>query len=75
MKTRQANVLVLSQISTTLRHWSRIGWAIEKHFDDIPSKLKPIFQQILEDTKSKKEDLEDHNSNKIQLEEFVLLIA
>jgi hypothetical protein len=37
---------------------SCIGWAIEKHLDEIPSKLKPTFQQILEDTKIKKENLE-----------------
>lgn len=35
-----------------------IGWAIEKHLDAIPSKLKPIFEEILEDTKAKKENLE-----------------
>jgi hypothetical protein len=34
-----------------------IGWAIEKHLNDIPSKLKPIFQKILNDTRAKK----DHN--------------
>ena len=35
-----------------------IGWAIEKHLDGIPSKLKPTFQKILEDTKIKKANLE-----------------
>jgi hypothetical protein len=37
---------------------SCIGWAIEKHLDDIPSELKPTFQKILEDTRIKKENLE-----------------
>jgi hypothetical protein len=37
---------------------SRIGWAIEKHLDEIPSQLKPIFQEILEDGKARKEYLE-----------------
>lgn len=31
-----------------------IGWAIEKHLDDIPFTLKPSFQKILEDTRIKK---------------------
>lgn len=35
-----------------------LGWAIERHLSDIPSKLKPTFQKILEDIKAKKEDLE-----------------
>jgi hypothetical protein len=35
-----------------------IGWAIERHLNDIPSKLKPIFQKILNDTRAKKENLE-----------------
>jgi hypothetical protein len=35
-----------------------IGWAIEKHLDAIPSKLRPIFEKILEDTRIKKENLE-----------------
>lgn len=35
-----------------------IGWAIERHLDDIPSKLKPTFEKILDDTKARKEDLE-----------------
>jgi hypothetical protein len=34
-----------------------IGWAIEKHLDEIPSQLKPAFQEILADIKSRKEDL------------------
>jgi hypothetical protein len=37
---------------------SCIGWAIEKHLDDIPSELRPTFQKILEDTRIKKENLE-----------------
>ena len=37
---------------------SCIGWAIEKHLDDIPSKLRSSFQKILEDTRIKKENLE-----------------
>jgi hypothetical protein len=35
-----------------------IGWAIERHLDNIPSKLKPTFKKILDDTKARKEDLE-----------------
>ena len=35
-----------------------IGWAIEQHLDDIPTKLKPSFQQILNDIKDSKENLE-----------------
>lgn len=35
-----------------------IGWAIEQHLNDIPSKLKPTFQQVLEDLKARKENLE-----------------
>jgi hypothetical protein len=35
-----------------------IGWAIERHMDDIPSKLKPKFKKTLDDTKARKEDLE-----------------
>jgi hypothetical protein len=37
-----------------------LGWAIEKHLDVIPSKLRPIFQKILDNTKVKKENLERH---------------
>jgi hypothetical protein len=37
---------------------SCIGWAIEKYFDEIPPQLKPAFQEILADIKSRKEDLE-----------------
>jgi hypothetical protein len=32
-----------------------IGWAIEKHLDEIPTKLKPTFQEILNDAKARKE--------------------
>jgi hypothetical protein len=35
-----------------------IGWAIERHLDDIPSKLKPTFRKIVEETRSRKDDLE-----------------
>jgi hypothetical protein len=35
-----------------------IGWAIEQYLDDIPTKLKPNFQQILNDIKNRKENLE-----------------
>ena len=35
-----------------------IGWAIEQHLDDIPSKLKPTFQKIIDETRAKKEYLE-----------------
>lgn len=31
-----------------------IGWAIERHLDVIPPKLKPTFQKILEDIKLEK---------------------
>ncbi|HZA70231.1 MAG TPA: hypothetical protein VE548_11080 [Nitrososphaeraceae archaeon] len=47
--------IIESNDSTAL---SCIGWAIEKYLDAIPSKLKPTFQQILEDTRAKKENLE-----------------
>jgi hypothetical protein len=35
-----------------------IGWAIEQHLNDIPTKLKPTFQKILDDVKATKENLE-----------------
>lgn len=35
-----------------------IGWAIEKHLDAIPQKLKPAFHEILGNTRTKKENLE-----------------
>ena len=35
-----------------------IGWAIEQHLDTIPFKLKPTFQKILDDVKTRKENLE-----------------
>ena len=35
-----------------------IGWAIEQHLNSIPPKLKPTFQKILEDIKTRKENLE-----------------
>src|ERR687891_1593294 len=47
--------IIESDDSTAL---SCIGWTIEKYLDAIPSRLKPTFQQILEDTRAKKENLE-----------------
>ena len=35
-----------------------LGWAIERNINDIPSKLRPTFQEIRDDVKSRKEDLE-----------------
>jgi len=35
-----------------------IGWAIERHLNDIPSKLKPTFLKIIDETRAKKEYLE-----------------
>jgi hypothetical protein len=35
-----------------------ISWAIEQHLNDIPAKLKPNFQRILDDIKARKENLE-----------------
>jgi hypothetical protein len=35
-----------------------VGWAIERHLDTLPSKLKPTFQKILDDTKTRKDNLE-----------------
>jgi hypothetical protein len=35
-----------------------IGWAIERHLDDIPSKLKPTFRKIIDETRVKKDYLE-----------------
>jgi hypothetical protein len=35
-----------------------IGWAIERHLDVFPPKLKPTFQKILDDTKTRKDNLE-----------------
>jgi hypothetical protein len=35
-----------------------VGWTIERHLDDIPSKLKPKFKKILDDTEAKKDNLE-----------------
>jgi hypothetical protein len=59
LKTSETNqhtgFIIESNDATAL---SCIGWAFEKHLDEIPSKLKPTFQQILEDTKIKKENLE-----------------
>jgi hypothetical protein len=47
--------IIESNDSTAL---SCIGWAIEKYLDDIPPEQKPTFQEILDDVKSRKEDLE-----------------
>jgi hypothetical protein len=35
-----------------------LGWAIERYLDAIPHQLKPIFQKILNDTKTRKDNLE-----------------
>jgi hypothetical protein len=35
-----------------------LGWTIEQHLNDIPTKLKPTFQKILNDIKARKENLE-----------------
>ena len=35
-----------------------LGWAIEQHLNDTPTKLKPTFQKILGDIKARKENLE-----------------
>jgi hypothetical protein len=35
-----------------------ICWVIERHLDTLPSKLKPTFQKILDDTKTRKDNLE-----------------
>jgi hypothetical protein len=37
---------------------SYIGYAIERHLDEIPSKLRPSFLKILDDVKARKENLE-----------------
>jgi hypothetical protein len=59
LKTSDSNkctgLIIESNDSAAL---SCIGWAIEKHFDEIPSQLKPTFQKILDDVKVKKENLE-----------------
>lgn len=34
------------------------GWAIEQHLNDIPTRLKPAFQKILDGIKVRKENLE-----------------
>ena len=55
LKTSETNqhtgFIIESNDATAL---SCIGWAFEKHLDEIPSKLKPTFQQILKIQKSKK---------------------
>jgi hypothetical protein len=35
-----------------------LGWVIEQNVNDIPTNLKPTFQQILDDVKARKENLE-----------------
>jgi hypothetical protein len=37
---------------------SCLGYAIEQHLESIPPKLKSTFQEILEDVKARKENLE-----------------
>jgi hypothetical protein len=54
--TNQHTGFIIESNDTTAL--SCIGWAIEKYLDDIPSKLRPTFQEILDDVKSRKEDLE-----------------
>jgi hypothetical protein len=54
--TNQHTGFIIESNDTTAL--SCIGWAIEKHLDDIPSGLRPTFQKILEDTRIKKENLE-----------------
>ena len=55
-ETNQHTGFIIESNDTTAL--SCIGWAIEKYLDDIPSKLTPTFQKILDDVKSRKEDLE-----------------
>ena len=35
-----------------------LGLAIEQHLEAMPSKLRPIFEQMLDDIKTRKENLE-----------------
>ena len=49
-----------------LRYWDVLDGTIEQHLDLIPSNLKPIFQEILEDIYARKENLEDHNTKKLE---------
>ena len=35
-----------------------LGLAIEQHLEAMPSKLRPIFEQMLADFKARKENLE-----------------
>jgi hypothetical protein len=35
-----------------------LSWAIERYIDAIPRQLKSIFQKILNDTKTRKDNLE-----------------
>jgi hypothetical protein len=53
--SKHTGFIIESNDTTAL---SCIGWAIEKHLDQIPSQLKPTFQKILEDIRTKKENLE-----------------
>ena len=39
-------------------HLGCVDQAIERHLNVIPPKLKPTFQKILEDTKTRKDNLE-----------------
>ncbi len=40
-----------------------IDWTIERHHDEVPFKLRPRFQKILEDTRIKKGTLERPESH------------
>jgi len=44
--TNQHTGFIIESNDTTAL--SCVGWAIEKHLDDISSKLRPTFQKILE---------------------------
>jgi hypothetical protein len=55
LNEQHTGFIMESNDSTAL---SSIGWAIEKHLNEIPSKLKPTFQNILEDTRTRKVNLE-----------------
>jgi hypothetical protein len=48
LNAQHTGLIIESNDSTAL---SCIGWAIEKHLDYIPSKLRPTFQKILENVR------------------------
>jgi len=52
------NILVFIMESNDATVLGCLGWTIEQHLEAIPSKLRPIFRKILDDIKTKKEDLE-----------------